>query len=111
MDFTQALPYVMPFVGLFGLISGIWYRVEGKINAGVADAKAAGLAAQKRAEEADKALSSFKLEVVREYASWDTVKAIESRLTERMDNLSEQVMKMPDQIVNRMVDMIKLSNK
>lgn len=111
MDFTQALPYVMPFVGLFGLISGIWYRVEGKINAGVADAKAAGLAAQRRAEESDKELSAFKLKVAEEYASWDTLRSIETRLTQRMDSLSEQVMKMPDQIVNRMVDMIKLSNK
>jgi hypothetical protein len=109
MDFNQALPYVMPLLGLFGMISGIWYRVEGKINAGVADAKAAGLVAHKRAEDAEKALNEFRLEVVREYASWDTVKAIESRLTERMDNLSGQVMKMPDQIVERMVNMLRLS--
>jgi hypothetical protein len=111
MDFNAALPYVMPLIGLFGMISGIWYRVEGKINAGVADAKASGLTAQKRAEDAERSLTDFKLEVIREYASWETVRAIESRLTERMDNLSEQVMKMPDQIVERMVNMIKLSQK
>jgi hypothetical protein len=111
MDFNAALPYVMPIVGLFGMISGIWYRVESKINAGVADAKAAGVVAHQRAEEAERALNAFRLEVVREYASWDTVKAIESRLSERMDNLSEQVMKMPDQIAERMFNMIKLSQK
>ncbi|WP_316207373.1 hypothetical protein [Bradyrhizobium sp. SZCCHNR3118] len=109
MEISQALPYVMPFVALFGLISGIWYRVEGKLNAGVADAKAAGLAAQKRAEEAEKALTDFKLEVVRDYASWDTVKSIEARLTERMDNLSEQVMKMPDAVVDRIAKYVSIN--
>ena len=111
MDVTEALPYVGPFLGIIGFISGVWYRVEGKINAGVADAKSAGLAAAKKAEDAEKALADFKLKVAEEYASWDTLRSIETRLTQRMDSLSEQVMKMPDQIVNRMVDMIKLSNK
>jgi hypothetical protein len=110
MDIAAMLPYIGPFLGIIGFISGVWYRVEGKITAGVADAKAAGTAAAKKAEEADKALSDFKLKVAEEYASWDTLRSIETRLTQRMDSLSEQVMKMPDQIVNRMVDMIKLSS-
>ncbi|WP_316196554.1 hypothetical protein [Bradyrhizobium sp. SZCCHNS3053] len=109
MDVAQALPYVMPFVALFGLISGIWYRVEGKINAGVADAKASGMAAQKRAEEAEKSLFDFKLKVAEEYASWETVRSIESRLTERMDDLTQNVMKMPDAIVDRIVNMLRLA--
>ncbi|WP_439357747.1 hypothetical protein [Bradyrhizobium sp. DASA03007] len=108
-DFSDMLPYIGPVGVLFGIFSGVWYRVEGKITAGVADAKAAGLAAAKKAEEADKALNEFKLKVAEEYASWDTVRSIEARLTERIDGLSEQVMKMPDTIVARIVDMIKLS--
>jgi hypothetical protein len=108
-DFSDMIPYIGPVGVLFGIFSGVWYRVEGKITAGVADAKAAGLAAAKKAEEADKALNEFKLKVAEEYASWDTVRSIETRLTERIDGLSEQVMKMPDTIVARIVDMIKLS--
>lgn len=108
-DFSDMLPYIGPFGVLFGIFSGVWYRVEGKITAGVADAKAAGTAAAKKAEEAEKALNEFKLKVAEEYASWDTVRSIEARLTERIDGLSEQVMKMPDMIVARIVDMIKLS--
>jgi hypothetical protein len=108
-DFSDMIPYIGPVGVLFGIFSGVWYRVEGKITAGVADAKAAGLAAAKKAEEADKALNEFKLKVAEEYASWDTVRSIEARLTERIDGLSEQVMKMPDMIVARIVDMIKLS--
>jgi hypothetical protein len=108
MDIAGMLPYIGPFLGIIGFISGVWYKLEGKITAAVADAKGAGIAAGKRAEEAEKALADFKLKVAEEYASWDTVRSIEARLTERMDTLSSQVMEMPDKIVQRMVDMIKL---
>lgn len=108
MDIAAALPYVGPFLAIVGFISGIWYKVEGRITAQFTEAKAAGTAAAKKAEDAEKALSDFKLKVAEEYASWDTVRAIETRLTERIDNLSLQVMEMPDKIVQRMVDMMKL---
>jgi hypothetical protein len=110
MDISETLPYVGPFLGIIGFISGVWYRLEGKITAAVADAKSAGTAAAKKAEDAEKSLNEFKLKVVEEYASWDTVRAIETRLTARMDNLSEQVMKMPDAISDRLLKMLNLNN-
>jgi hypothetical protein len=111
MDFSEALQLVGPFVAIAGFISGVWYKVEGKIDTVRSDAAAAAKAAQEKAEAAEKELNAFKLKVVEDYASWDTVRAIETRLTERMDSLSEQVMKMPDAIVDRIVQMIKLTSK
>jgi len=46
--------------------------------------------------------STLQIEGRRGIRSWETVRAIEARLTERMDSLSDQVMKMPDAIVERM---------
>ena len=108
VELSEVVQYVGPFGVLFGIFSGVWYRVEGKITAGVADAKAAGIAASKRAEESEKALAEFKLKVAEEYASWDTVRSIESRLTERMDDISDQVMKMPDAVADRIMKYLTL---
>lgn len=73
--------------------------MEAKINVG-----------NEKADEIQKQLSDFKLKVAEEYASWDTVKTVETRLTERMDSLSHEVMKMPDVIVDRLATMFKLLN-
>jgi hypothetical protein len=108
VEFSEVIQYIGPVGVLFGIFSGVWYRVEGKIAAGVADAKSTGLAAAKRAEHAEKALSDFKLKVAEEYASWDTVRSIENRLTERMDDISEQVMKMPDAVADRIMKYLAL---
>ncbi|WP_315729780.1 hypothetical protein [Bradyrhizobium sp. SZCCHNRI2010] len=97
-------------VGLFGptvaaiaLILTIAWRMNGKIE----DAKATGQEAAKSATEKvhkiEKELADFKLKVAEEYASWETVKSIESRLTERMDVISDQVMQLPDVVVDRIM--------
>jgi hypothetical protein len=109
VDFTEILQLVGPFAALAGLVSGIWYRVEGKIEKVRSDADTAIEAANDKAHANEKALADFKLEVTKEYASWETVKAIETRLTERMDNLAESVMKMPDAIVDRIFKMVNMS--
>lgn len=103
------LPYFGPVILALGFISGVWYRIEGKINAGVADAKKAGTDAAKKAEEAEKALNEFKLKVVQDYVLWDTVRLIEHRLTERMDSLSQQLVTMPDAVVDRIMKYTKLN--
>ena len=56
----------------------------------------------------EKQLSDFKLKVAEEYASWDTVRSIETRLTERMDELSSNVMNMPDAVLDRIVKYLAL---
>jgi hypothetical protein len=98
-----------PIIAAAAFISGVWWRVEGKIDKVRTDADAAAKAASEKAHATEKELAEFKLKVAEEYASWETVRAIEVRLTERMDNLSENVMKMPDVIVDRIVNMVKLS--
>jgi hypothetical protein len=102
MEFSEALQLAGPLIAAAGLISGVWYRLESKVDKVKTDADVAVHALEKQ-------LTDFKLKVVEEYASWETVKAIEGRLTERMDNLTEQVMKMPDAIVDRMIKMINLN--
>ncbi|MGX9944841.1 hypothetical protein ACTG4Q_20465 [Bradyrhizobium denitrificans] len=91
-----------PTIAAAGFVSGVWYRMETKVESVRRDAAASVHAVEKE-------LAEFKLKVAEEYASWETVKAIEARLTERMDTLSENVMKMPDAIVGRIVDMVKLA--
>jgi hypothetical protein len=108
MDFSEAMQLVGPFVAVAGFISGVWYKVESKIDTVRSDAAVAAAAAQAKAESAQKELTDFKLKVVEEYASWDTVRSIENRLTERMDNLSEQVMKMPEAVVDRITKYLAL---
>ena len=108
VEFSEIVQYIGPFGVLFGIFSGVWYRVKGKIAEGDADAKAAGLAAAKKAEHAERALAEFKLKVAEEYASWDTVRSIENRLTERMDDISDQVMKMPEAVADRIMKYLAL---
>lgn len=92
-----------PLIAATGLVSGVWYRMETKVE-------------NVRKEGADsvhaleKELSNFKMKVVEEYASWDTLRSIESRLTERMDGLSNQVMGMPDAVVDRITKFLALKS-
>ena len=109
MDFSEVMQLVGPFGVIAGLVSGIWYRVEGKIEQVRTEATAATVAASDKAHDNEKALADFKLKVAEEYASWDTVRAIEARLTERMDSLSDNVMKMPDVIVDRIFKLLNMS--
>jgi hypothetical protein len=92
-----------PFIAAAGLVLTVWWRVDGKIDRARLEAEAAAKGAVEKAHETEKALAEFKLKVAEEYASWETVRSIETRLTERMDGLAEQVMKMPDAIVDRIM--------
>jgi hypothetical protein len=97
-----------PFIAAAGLVLTVWWRVDGKIDKSRLEAEAAAKAASEKAHETEKALAEFKLKVAEDYASWDTVKAIEARLTERMDGIAEQVMKMPDAVVDRILKYLSI---
>lgn len=99
IDFSDVIQVLAPVGAALTFISGVWWKMEAKINVG-----------NEKADEIQKQLSDFKLKVAEEYASWDTVKTVETRLTERMDSLSHEVMKMPDVIVDRLATMFKLLN-
>jgi hypothetical protein len=90
-----------PLIAAAGFISGVWYRMESKVET-----------VRKEAADSihvvEKELANFKMKVVEEYASWDTVRSIETRLTERMDGLSSQVMAMPDAVVDRITKFLAL---
>jgi hypothetical protein len=92
-----------PLIAATGLISGVWYRMETKVESVRRDAADSVHAVEKE-------LSNFKMKVVEEYASWDTVRSIETRLTERMDGLSNQVMAMPDAVVDRITKFLNLKS-
>jgi hypothetical protein len=109
IEFSEVLPLVGPIVAAAGLVSGVWWKVEGKIEKVRTDSVAAAAAAQAKAEAAKNELNEFKIKVVEEYASWETVRAIESRLTARMDSLSEQVVKMPEAVVDRIMKYMNLN--
>jgi hypothetical protein len=98
---TTLLSYIGPFCAAAGLVLGVWYRVDGKIEAAKTAADKATAAAGEKAAAVERELSEFKVKVAEEYASWDTVRSIETRLTERMDELSDIVMKMPDAVLDR----------
>jgi hypothetical protein len=83
-------------------VLGLWKKMETRITDVEVQATA-------KVHAVETALSDFKLKVAEEYASWDTVRSIEARLTERMDNLSENVMKMPDLIVDRIFKILNLN--
>lgn len=97
-----------PFLTSVTIILGVWYRIDGKMEKIRDEAKKAASDASDKAIAAERELASFKLKVTEEYASWDTVRAIEARLTERMDGISDQMMRMPDVIVDRIMKFIPL---
>jgi hypothetical protein len=105
---TSVIGYVGPLCMAATLILGVWYRVEGKIDKAKAAADEAAASAAEKAHDVEKQLSDFKLKVAEEYASWDTVRAIEARLTERMDNLADTVSKMPDAVLDRITKYLTL---
>jgi hypothetical protein len=109
MTLAEALQLVGPFLAIAGFISGVWWKVEGRIEKVRTDAATAVAVASEKAHDNERELASFKLKVAEEYASWETVKAIEARLTERMDNLADNVMKMPEVIVDRIFKIINMS--
>jgi hypothetical protein len=102
MEMSQLVALAGPTVTALIAIVGLWKKLESRILEVEAQAT-------NKVHAVEVALSDFKLKVAEEYASWETVRSIEGRLTERMDNLSEQVMKMPDLIVDRMIKMINLN--
>jgi hypothetical protein len=108
IGFSDAVQLAGPLIAAAGLVLGVWYRVEGKVDKVRADANASAAAAHQKAEEAVKELNAFKMKVVEEYASWDTVRSIEGRLSERMDNITDAVMKMPDAVVDRIMKYLTL---
>lgn len=95
------LSLVGPMIAAAGFVSGVWYRMESKVEAVRKESSDAVNAVEKE-------FSQFKLKVVEEYASWETVRSIEARLSERMDNLSNQVMAMPEAVVDRITKYLTL---
>lgn len=87
-----------PFIAAAGLVAGVWYRLENKLEA-----------SRTASAAVEKSLNDFKLKVTEEYASWDTVRNIENRLTERMDDLSENVLKMPDAVLDRIIKYLSIA--
>lgn len=98
-----------PVIAAAGLISGVWWRMESKVDTVRTDAEEHVRQARAETHAVEKELATFRLEVTRDYASWDTVKAIESRLTARMDSLSAEVSKMPEAIVDRIMKYTSLN--
>lgn len=105
---TSMIGYVGPLCMAATLILGVWYRVEGKIEKAKSVADQAVASASEKAHDVEKQLSDFKLKVAEEYASWDTVRSIEARLTERMDNLADTVSKLPDAVLDRITKYLTL---
>ncbi|MGJ4953009.1 hypothetical protein [Bradyrhizobium sp. HKCCYLS20291] len=97
-----------PTVALIGLTLTISWRLSGKIDEAKAAGEAAAKSATEKAHKLERELAEFRLKVAEEYASWDTVKAIETRLTERMDDISDQVMKLPDVVVDRIMKFLAI---
>ena len=98
-----------PLIAAAGLISGVWWRMESKVETVRIDAEKDVKEANNAVHAIEKQLNDFRLEVTRDYASWDTVKAIEARLTARMDSLSAEVSKMPEAIVDRLLKYTSLN--
>lgn len=101
-----------PLIAAAGFVSGVWYRMENRVENARKEARESvdkvRTEATDKAHAVEKELAELKLKMAEEYASWDTVRAIESRLTERMDGLSEAVMKMPDAVVDRIMKYLAL---
>jgi uncharacterized coiled-coil protein SlyX len=103
METSQIISLAGPTLTAIIAIIGVWKKMESRIT----DVEAQSTI---KVHAVETALSDFKLKVAEEYASWETVRSIESRLTERMDNLSTQVMAMPEAVVDRITKYLALKS-
>ncbi len=85
------------------MLAGVWYRIELRIR-GVEDK------ANDKITAAEKALTDYKLHVTEKYASWNSVEQIEGRLAQRIDAITEGLVKMPDLIMDRLAKYMTLAN-
>lgn len=88
--------------GMTALLT-VWWRIELRIRE-VENQHQTKLQALMREHQ------EFKLHVAENYANWSTVKEIEQRLADRIDSLTEQVIKMPDVVVERMMKYMALKS-
>jgi hypothetical protein len=101
-----------PLIAAAGFVSGVWYRMESRVETARKEARDAvekvRTEGTNQSHGLEREIAELKLKLAEEYASWDTVRSIEARLTERMDGLSEAVMKMPDAVVDRIMKYLAL---
>lgn len=105
------------FVGLSTLL-GVWWSIEQRIRGVETKAKhdQANLATTSQAERiriekdaqtnlarVEKELSEFKLHVVEKYAPFEMVERSQKRLEDRIDLIANEVTKMPDMVVERIM--------
>lgn len=86
------------------MLLGVWWKIEQRIR-GVEDDANEGL------RSAEKDLADYKLHVTQEYASWNSVQQIESRLAQRIDAVSNKIVEMPDLVLDRISKYISLAHK
>jgi hypothetical protein len=104
-DFTYANAIQLVsllFVGL-GSLLGVWWRMEQRIRA--VETKASD-----EVRSVEKQFADYKLEVAQEYATWNTVKDIQTGLVNRMDSMSARLETMPDVVVERIMKFLNLKH-
>lgn len=81
-------------------LAGLWFRIENRIKIAEKRAEDALHLAETRLDTLTRDLTEHKLEVVRNYASVDHLKEVETRLADAINRLSSQLEKMPDKMTN-----------
>ena len=85
----------------FTSLCGVWWAVEQRRQAG--DEKNA-----KRIADLEQQIASFRLHVVERYAPYDMVEKSQKRLEDRIDAIGQEVSKMPDVVVERIMRFLDL---
>jgi hypothetical protein len=90
----------------------VWWNIEQRIRGVEIKAKHdlsnVEMKAQSERTRIEKDLADFKLHVVKEYASYDTVQQANARLESRIEQMAQDVSRMPDVVVDRIMRFLDL---
>lgn len=93
----------LALAGITSLLT-VWWRMEVRIRSVETQAMAHIQLLLREHQE-------FKLTVAENYASWDTLKEVEARLSKSIESIGTQVSHLPDVLVDRVMKFMSLNLK
>lgn len=90
------------FIGMIAAVLGLWWRMETRVSSAAREALI-------KAQDVDRALHDYKLEVAENYAKNGFIRDVESRIGERFDKIVDELHGMRTDFQKAMVDLASKS--
>lgn len=102
---------ILFFLAILGAVSGVWWRVEGKIKEAKSEAGAAAGAAAAEAKHVRDLLAEFKVEAAQKYATRDESVAATDRLMQAIESVGSRVDRKLDSMTDRLDRVIETDRR